>query len=168
MNTTMFDFSSMQIPDNIGYNLPALDPISTPLYPMPLDDIDMMDIYAFHPHPTNMQAMDSTLAPVTDIFGFTRVCDPMTIDIMSGLPSDAFPKTSVQVMHEQNHAKLEESSHLEHERDIAIDKYHDAMRRGDYDEALKWERMVNDRQSSLYDLWDTPRYTESSVRAPWL
>lgn len=168
MDTSMFDFSSMQMPDNFGYNLPALDPLSTPLYPVPFDDIDMMDIYTFHPQPINMQAMDSTLAPVTDIFGFTRICDPMSVDIMSGLPADAFPKTSAQVMHEQNQAKLEESSNLERERDIAVDKYHDAMHRGDYDEALRWERMANDRQSSLYDLWDTPRYTGSSVRAPGL
>ena len=108
------------------------------------------------------------MAPVTDIFGFTRFCDPMSVDIMSGLPADAFPHTMADVIHEQNHAKLEESSNLHKEMDIAVEKYHDAMRSGDYDEALKWERIANDRQSSLYNLWDTPRYSPGPVRAPGL
>lgn len=168
MDTSMFDFSSMQMLDNFGYNLPVLDPLSTPLYPVPFDDIDMMDIYTFHPKPINMQMMGSSLAPVTDIFGFTRVCDPMSVDIMSGLPANAFPQTTAQVMHEQNCAKLEESFNLEHERDIAVEKYHDAIHSGDYDEALKWERMANDRQESLYNLWDTPRYSTGPVKAPGL
>lgn len=167
MDTSMFDFDSMQMFDNgIGYNMPAVDPLNSPLYPIQCDDIDMMDIYTFHPQPINMQMDIPTLAPVTDIFGFTRVCDPMSVDIMSGLPADAFPQTTSQVMHEQNQAKLEESSNLHKEMDIAVDKYHDAMRTGDYEEALKWERIANDRQSSLYDLWDTPRYTSGPAKAP--
>lgn len=162
----MFDFTSMQeFGNGFGFDMPAIDPLNTPLYPMSNDDMDMMDIYTFRPQPVNTQIMDSALMPVTDIFGVTRVCDPMSVDIMSGLPAEAFPHTTAQVMHEQNHAKLEESSNLHKEMGIAVDKYHDAMRSGDYDEALKWERMANDRQSSLYDLWDTPRYFTGPTRA---
>ena len=163
----MFDLTSIEYySSGFGFNMPALDSLNEPLYPMASDDIDMMDIYTFHPQPINMQMDISTLAPVTDIFGYTRFCDPMSVDIMSGLPADAFPQTTSQIMHEQNQAKLEESSNLHEEMDIAVDKYHDAMRTGDYEEALKWERIANDRQYSLYDLWDTPRYTPGPAKAP--
>ena len=164
---TLNDFTLMQEFDNdLGFGMPAIDPLNTPLYPMSYDDIDMNEINTFHPQPVNMQMMEPTMMPVTDIFGVTRVCDPMSVDIMSGLPADAFPQTTSQVMHEQNQAKLEESSNLHKEMDIAVDKYHDAMRSGDYEEALKWERIANDRQSSLYDLWDTPRYAPGPAKAP--
>ena len=105
------------------------------------------------------------MIPVTDMFGFTRFCDPMSVDIMSGLPANAFSHSMADAIHEQNHTKLEESANLHKEMDIAVDKYHDAIRYGDYDEALKWERIANDRQSSLYNLWDTPRYSSGPVRA---
>lgn len=167
MDTSTFDLTSMEdYSSGFGFNMPALDSLNEPLYPMPSNDIDMMDIYTFHPQPINMQMDVPTLAPVTDIFGFTRVCDPMSVDIMSGLPADAFPQTTSHAMHEQNQAKLEKSSDLEHERDIAVENYHDAMRSGDYEEALKWERIANDRQSCLYDLWDTPRYAPGPAKAP--
>ena len=163
----MYDFNSMpEVNDGFEYDMLVMNPQITPLCPMSYDNADMMDIYTFHTQPVNMQMADSMLAPVTDIFGFTRVCDPMSVDIMSGLPTDVFPQTTAQVMHEQNQAKLEESSNLHKEIDIAVDKYHDAMRSGDYEEALKWERIANDRQSSLYDLWDTPRYFSGPTKAP--
>ena len=169
MNTLMFNFTSMQEFDNgFGFDMPAIDPLNTPLYPTSFDDLDMMDIYTFHPQPVNMQMMDPTIMPVTDIFGVTRICDPMSVDIMSGLPVEAFPHTTAQVMHDQNQTKLEESSNLHEEMDIAVDKYHDAMHSGDYAEALVWERIANDRQSSLYDLWDTPRYFTGPAKAPCL
>lgn len=108
------------------------------------------------------------MVPVTDMFGFTRFCDPLSVDLMSGLPAESFSHSMADAIHEQNHAKLEESSNLHKEMDIAVDKYHDAICSGDYDEALKWERIANDRQSSLYNLWDTPRYSSGPVRAPGL
>ena len=163
---SMFDFDSMQ--SNIfGNNLPFLDPLSTPLYPMPCDNNDMMDIYTFNPHPINMQIMDDNLAPVTDVFGFTSLYDPMSVDVMSGLPADAFPQTTAEVMHEQNQVKLDKNDTLVHERDLAVENYHKAMDSGDYEEALKWENIANDRQSSLFDLWDTPRYSPY-LRVPGL
>lgn len=167
MDATMFDFNSVQMVDNgFGFNLPTIDPLNAPIYPMPFNDVDMMDdIYTFHPQPIDMSLPGAGIAPVTDIFGFTRICDPLSVDIISGLPSDAFSQTSAQVMHEQNQAKLEESSNLEHERDIAVEKYHDAIRSKDYDEALKWESIANDRLSSLYTLWNTPKYYSGPVRA---
>lgn len=167
MDTLMFDFASMQeFNGSFGFDMPAIDPLSTPLYPMPYDEIDMIDIYAFHPQPINMQMTVPALAPVTDIFGFTRVCDPMSVDIMSGLPADAFPQTTAQVMHEQNHAKLEEHSALEHERDLAVERQNDAMRNKDYEEALKWENIANSRQQDIYNLWDTPNYSGLPAKAP--
>lgn len=169
MDTTTFDFTSIEEYNNgYGFDMPAIDPLNTPLDSMSFDDIDTMDIYTFHPQSLNSGMITPTLMPVTDIFGFTRVCDPMSVDIMSGLPADAFPQTTAQIMHEQNQAKLEESSNLNKEMDIAVDKYHDAIRSGDYEEALKWERIANDKQSSLYDLWDTPRYSPGPARAPGL
>lgn len=169
MNTSMFDFNLVQMSDNSCFDVPILAPLSTPLYPtMSFDDIDMIDLYTFHPQPINIQIPEINLTSVTDIFGFTHICDPMSVDIMSGLPTEAFPKTTAVVAYEQNCAKLEESSNLKNERDIAVENYHDAIRNGDYDEALKWERLANERQSSLYELWDTPKYFTGPVIAEGL
>lgn len=166
MDTSIFEFDSMQskILEN---DLPVLDPLSKPLNFMPCEEVDMMDIYTFHPHLINMQMMDDTLAPVTDVFGYTGLCDPMSVDIMSGLPADAFSHSMADAIHEQNVMKLDNNDTLVHERDLAVKNYHKAMDGGDYEEAVKWENIANDRQSSLFDLWDTPRYSPY-LRVPGL
>lgn len=159
MDTSMFDFAPMQMFDNgIGYNMPVVDSLNSPLYPIQCDDIGMMDIYTFPPKLINTQVNIPTLAPVTDIFGNTRMINPMDVDIMSGMPSSEFSYSWADALQERNQAKLNDSSALEHERDLAVDKYHDAMNSGNYEEALKWEQIANSHQQEIYNLWDTPQY----------
>lgn len=98
------------------------------------------------------------LQPVTDIFGNTRMVNPMDVDIMSGMPSSEFSHSWAYALQERNQAKLNDSSALEHERDLAVDKYHDAMNSGNYEEALKWEHIANSHQQEIYNLSDTPQY----------
>lgn len=158
MDTYMFDFTSMQMGNEFRYYQPVLNPLAMPLYPQPLDDMDLLDINTLHPQPINMQMMDSPIMPVTDIFGYTRFCDPMSVDIMSGLPTNTFPQATAHAMYEQNQSMLEEHCALEHERDLAVEKQNDAMRNKDYEEALKWENIANSRQQDIYNLWGTPNY----------
>lgn len=120
-------------------------------------------------HPIIDPIPGTNLANVTDIFGGTHVCDPMDVDIMSGLPSGSFgmPATvdhSEPSFEGSDHVesleqmKLEKSDEIESMRDTAVEHYKDAKARGDIDEMLKWEAEANKQQGRLYDHWGTPTY----------
>lgn len=121
------------------------------------------DFGTFTPMPfaPNMYGYD------TDMFGFPFFGDMMDVDIMSGIPSSQFDHSWADVQLEHDRAILDESSQLESERDLAVDRYHDAIDSGDYEEALRWETIANDRQQDIYDLFDTPQFG-LPARAPGL
>lgn len=99
---------------------------------------------------------------VTDIFGgqhhYNSMEDAqMLTDVLSGLPSYVFPDTP-DYRTIENRAKLDESSTIEHERDLAVENYRHAMDNNDFVDALKWQNIANSHQQDLYNLWDTPQY----------
>lgn len=118
-------------------------------------------------------SMGGGLQLVTDIFGNTRLCDPMEVDIFSGIPCSEFDSptgidsmpdhtsdpsfggTDVQSVEQM---KLDQSREMESMRDTAVQHYQDAKASGDLDEMLKWEAEANKQQGRLYDLWGTPTY----------
>ena len=141
----------------LQFNMPPFDPSLS----LSMPSTNYIDPFSFDY--SGIQTMDwyspmGTLQPVTDIFGNTRLADPMDVDIMSGIPSSEFSHTLADAMHEQNRAKLDQSNTLEHERDLAVDNYHKAMDSGNYEEALKWQNIANTHQQEIYDIWDTPQY----------
>ena len=161
-------FSTMDLSFNdalLQFNMPSFDPtltLSMPetnsIDPFTFDYIGIQDLGWLGPM--------GGVQPVTDIFGDTHLVNPMDVDIMSGLPAQAFSPSVADAMHEQNQAKLDQSNTLEQERDLAVENYHKAMNSGDYEEALKWENIANSHQQDLYNLWDTPNYSGLPPVAP--
>lgn len=109
------------------------------------------------------------LCEVTDIFGGTHICDPMDVDIMSGLPSDSFggfhpstdqshPSFTGSEVESYEQMKLDKSNEIEAMRDTAVQHYKDAKASGNIEEMLKWEAEANKQQGRLYDHWGTPTY----------
>ena len=148
-------------------NLPPIDP--TMALPMPMPNY--IDPFTFNY--ADIQNLDwmgpiGGLQPVTDMFGNTHMANPMDVDFMSGLPTNAFSHSMADALHEQNKAKLEQNDTLVHERDLAVENYHHAMDCGNYEEALKWEQIANTHQQEIYDLWDTPNYSGQPAVAPGL
>lgn len=108
------------------------------------------------------------LCEVTDIFGSTHICDPLDVDIMSGLPCDSFggiftsenshPSFTGTEVESYDQIKLDKSNEIEAMRDTAVEHYKDAKASGNIDEMLKWEAEANKQQGRLYDHWGTPTY----------
>lgn len=153
-------FPSMNMSFNdalLQFNMPPFDPTLA----LSMSATSDIDPFTFdYSGIQNIDWMDkmSDIQPVTDIFGNTHLTNPMDVDIMSGLPPKYFPTSMMDAVREQNNSKLDHSRTLEHERDTAVDNYHDAMDKGNYDEAVKWETIANSRQQDIYDLWDTPQF----------
>lgn len=120
--------------------------------------------------PTFTPIEGTGLSEVTDIFGGTHICDPMEVDIMSGLPAGSLGGSQPSGVGDYNPSftgsgadsleqmKLDQSYELESQRDAAVDNYNDAKARGDIDEMVKWEAKANDLQGDIYTLWDTTTY----------
>lgn len=104
--------------------------------------------------------------PLQDMFGNTHMANPMEVDFMSGLPKDTFSQSMADAMSEQRQMKIEKNDALVKERDLAVDKYREAMDSGNYEDALKWENIANTYQQELYNLWDTPNYSGQPAEAP--
>lgn len=161
-------FPAMDMPFNdalFQFNLPPFDPTLS----LSMPTTNYIDPFSFDY--SGIQTLDwmgpmGGVQPVTDMFGNTHLANPMDVDIMSGLPADAFSHSMADAMHEQNQMKLDQNDTLVHERDLAVDNYHKAMDSGNYEEALKWENIANSHQQELYDLWDTPNYSGTPAVAP--
>lgn len=151
------------------------------------------DLRAMNEEIVNNDSFQSNMAPkyennlnnggviVTDIFGGKHHYVSMeeannSVDIMSGLQMN-IPSMQSSLSNNEHEStpsdmqslaqmKLDRSEELEHERDIAVEKYHEVMRCDDLDEALKWQDKATDKQESLYTLWDTPRYTSGRPKVP--
>lgn len=124
--------------------------------------------------PTNIPDLNglgmSGQTMMTDIFGQTHFCDPMDVDIMSGIPSSEFhhsgmdsdssfePSFEGSDVKSYDQMKLDKSEEIEAMRDTAVEHYKDAKAAGDIDEMLKWEAEANKQQGRLYDHWGTPTY----------
>jgi len=132
------------------------------------------------PHPTFVQDIDNGGVIVTDIFGGQHHYTSMEqanicTDVMSGMPTSNFQSNPISMPNNENDTsdvdnrsveriKLDRSEELEHERDSAVEKYHNAINRNDYEEALEWENIARDKEEAIRTLWDTPRYTSDPVK----
>lgn len=104
----------------------------------------------------------------TDIFGHQHFCDPMDVDIMSGIPSSEFhanapivgtsPSFEGSEVESYDQMRLDKANEIEAMRDTAVQHYNDAKAAGDIEEMLKWEAEANKQQGRLYDHWGTPTY----------
>jgi hypothetical protein len=90
---------------------------------------------------------------VTDIFGVKQYCDPSQVDIMSGMNLN-INSAITEHIHNQNII----SDNLISDRDNAVHSYHDAINRGDFDEALRWEKIANDKQVDINSVLGVPSY----------
>lgn len=104
-----------------------------------------------------------SMVPAIDMFGIPHFIDPMSVDIMSGLPSNSFhinqtPSTEYEPAESYDQWRLNKGEEIEAMRDAAVAHYNDAKSRGDIDEMLKWETEANKQQGRLYDHWGTPTY----------
>ncbi len=118
--------------------------------------------------PTYAPIEGTNLCEVTDIFGGTHICDPMDVDIMSGLPSSSFGGVTPNIdnapsfiggeVESYDQMRLDKSNEIEAMRDTAVEHYKDAKASGNLEEMLKWEVEANKQQGRLYDHWGTPTY----------
>ena len=118
--------------------------------------------------PTYAPIEGTNLCEVTDIFGGTHICDPMDVDIMSGLPSSSFGGVTPHAdnstsftgaeVESYDQMRLDKSNEIEAMRDTAVEHYKDAKSSGNIEEMLKWEAEANKQQGRLYDHWGTPTY----------
>lgn len=147
-----------------AFGMSALSPFQTPLLP-PMDPFVGLDF--------EDQLFNQGLSMTVDMFGQTHYGDMANVDMMSGLPASDFhpipaQATTTSCGHTESgdttdnrsldRMKLDRNDEIIAERDLAVEKYHSAIDRHDYDEALRWERLANSKQGELYTLWDTPTY----------
>lgn len=164
-NPDVQPMSAFGIPTAYPLQMPLLSPID------PFVGSDFAD-----------QLFDQGFGLSVDMFGQAHYGSLADVDMMSGLPvSDFHPvqphATTAFTGHTDSgdttdnrsldRMKLDRNDEIIAERDLAVEKYHSAMDRHDYDEALRWERMANSKQGELYNLWDTPTYGVSP-KAPGL
>lgn len=97
---------------------------------------------------------------ITDIAELTYPNNPFTMPI-----SESHTYTALT---EYLHDKNSETDRIVTERDEAVRNYHNAVDKGNLDEALEWESIANDRQCSLYTHLDTPNYSGLPITAPGL
>lgn len=124
-------------------------------------------------HPTYEPIPGTGLSKVTDIFGNTRICDPNTVDIFSGLPQ-TFPDNmsgdlgvgqkdtssdSGITFTSRDQWKVDNAKQIEAIRDTAVEHYKDAKSRGDVEDMLKWEAEANKQQERLYNVLGISGYT---------
>jgi hypothetical protein len=141
-----YDPYASSIIDNMKYvqNNMAISPIHENMFPNSVED--------------------HTPVEVTDIFGRKQYCDPWQVDIMSGMNDLNINSAITEHVHNLNVA----SDNLISDRDNAVQNYHDAINRGDLDEALRWEDIANDKQKDLNSLLGVPSYPGVPVIASGL
>lgn len=125
------------------------------------------------PFPTYEPIPGTGFSKVTDIFGNTRICDPNTVDIFSGLPQN-FPDNMFGELNvgqkdtsaasgitftSRDQWKLDNAKQIEAIIYTAVEHYKDAKSRGDIEEMLKWEAEANKQQGQLYNVLGISGYT---------
>lgn len=123
--------------------------LSSAPMPMANTDEDIMSAGMFPNIPS--PEMANAIGLISDQeLAFLEMIGPKHHDSIDFHQIDSEPSVTQQ--------KLDKSDLIEKERDTAVEKYNDAKRAGNYEEMLKWETIVNDKQQDLYYLWDTPQY----------
>lgn len=142
------------------------------------EEIKMQDqaigIPPIAPHPKFEPIAGTGLSKVTDIFGNTRICDPNSVDVFSGLPVTApdnisnssnsanseIPSGSGAIdFKSRDQWKVDRTNQLVGIRDAAVERYKEAKSRGDVDEMLKWEAEANKQQGMIFNVLGISGYT---------
>lgn len=174
LNEALGKKSADQSLDGISKNIQGSSEISdSNLYAHLGEPSDESKIPSIATHPTYEPIPGTGLSKVTDIFGNTRICDPNTVDIFSGLPQtvpdnvsetinvgtkDASSESGIHFT-SRDQWKLDNAKQIEAIRDAAVEHYKDAKFRGDVKEMLKWEAEANMQQGRLYNVLGISGYT---------